>query len=128
MIDILTVSANASFGEFNDEIGAQEDVAVLHVDSGSGALDSLSKKKVDLVVIDESLNDMAGLDLARKVAIHNPLATVALVSALSAKAFHEATEGLGILTQLPPRPKRLDARLLMVKLIHVLRMTRNAGA
>jgi two-component SAPR family response regulator len=127
MIDILTVGSASSFGEFNDEIGARDDTAVALVDTGAGAFDILSEKNVDLVVIDETLSDMPGLDLARQVVARNPLVTVALVSALPGKAFHEATEGLGILAQLPPRPKRSDAGSLLENLARIIQLTQSAG-
>lgn len=128
MIDILTVSSAASLGEFNDEIGVRDDATIAAADSGARALDILSEKNVDLVVIDETLNDMSGIDLARQVVARNPMAAIALVSALPGEDFHEATEGLGIMAQLPPRPRRRDARSLIETLARILQMTQTAGA
>ena len=128
MIDILTVSSAPSLGEFNDEIGVRDDATIAAADSGARALDILSEKNVDLVVIDETLNDMSGLDLARQVVARNPMVAIALVSVLAGEDFHEATEGLGIMAQLPPRPQRRDARGLIEKLARILQMTQTAGA
>ena len=128
MIDILTVGFGASMEAFNDALDARGDATVARTGSGAGALDILSEKKMDLVVINETLGDMAGIDLARKVVARNPMAAVGLVSALSGEAFHEATEGLGILAQLPPHPGRGDAGDLLDKLVRVLRLTHRVEA
>jgi CheY-like chemotaxis protein len=128
MMEILAVGPAASFDEFKDEIGVAGDASIERVGSGAEALAKLSEKKVDLVVIDETLKDMTGLDLARQVAFRNPMTAVALVSAVSPEDFHEATEGLGILAQLSPRPGRRESRSLIETLSKVMRMTRIAGA
>ena len=98
MVTIMTVGAAVSSGEFSDEIGARDAAKAVSVDSGGAALDMLLEKQVDLVIVDETLKDMSGLDLARQVAVKNPLAAVALVSPLSEEAFHETTEGLGLVS------------------------------
>ncbi|AOY58536.1 MULTISPECIES: response regulator [Desulfococcus] len=127
MVTIMTVGAAVSSGEFSDEIGARDAAKAVSVDSGGAALDMLLEKQVDLVIVDETLKDMSGLDLARQVAVKNPLAAVALVSPLSEEAFHETTEGLGLLAQLPPHPRRSDARVLLEKFARVVRMTERVG-
>jgi len=127
MVTIMTVGAAVSSGEFSDEIGARDAAKAVSVESGGAALDMLLKKQVDLVIVDDTLKDMSGLDLARQIAVKNPLAAVALVSPLSAEAFHEATEGLGLLAQLPSQPKRSDARVLLEKFARVVQMTERVG-
>jgi DNA-binding response OmpR family regulator len=127
MIEILTVGSAATLGEFSEEIEARDDVSVDRADAGSAALEVLAEKPVAMVVIDDVLPDMTGRDLARKVAARFPLSAVALVSPLAPEDFHEATEGLGVLAQLPVHPGREDARRLLEKLARILRMTQDAG-
>ena len=81
---------------------------------------AVAEAPVDLVVADETLDDMTGEALARKLVAANPLINCALVSALAPKAFHEATEGLGILMQLPPAPQQSDGEELMARLNQIL--------
>lgn len=126
-MEILAVGPAASFDAFKDEIGAAGDASIERVGSGAEALAMLSEKQVDLVVIDETLKDMTGLDLARQAVFRNPMTAVALVSPLSPEDFHEATEGLGILAQLSLRPVRREVRSLLEKLSKVMQMTRIAG-
>lgn len=88
-------------------------------DSGSGALAGLLEKPVDLVVAAEKLNDMEGLALAKKLVVQNPMVNCALVSSLSEADFHQASEGLGILAQLPLEPDAAHAASLVEKLGNV---------
>lgn len=84
--------------------------------SGLNALETVQEKPVDLVVVDEDLGDMPGLTFVERLVPVNPMINCALVSSLSEKAYHEASEGLGILMQLPTEPDRGDAERLMAHL------------
>ena len=85
-------------------------------ESGAEALDTISKAPVDLVITDEELGDMSGLKLALKLLSINPMVNCAAVSPLSHEDFHEASEGLGILAQLPPSPGEKEAEALFQQL------------
>ena len=84
--------------------------------SGNQALNKASEAPVELVVTDEDLGDMTGLQLAEKLLKINPMINCAIVSPLSAEAFHEASEGLGILAHLPVKPDKKQAEKLLNKL------------
>jgi DNA-binding NtrC family response regulator len=92
-------------------------------DSGHQALTILSQTDVDLVVADETLSDMPGLDLIKRMIALNPMINCAAVSSLSQAAFHEASEGLGLLMQLPPSPDEAEGERLMANLNQVLQLT-----
>ena len=62
-----------------------------------------------LTIIDETLPDMSGLEIVREIMKTNALLNTALVSPLSSKDFHEFSEGLGILLQLPASPGEKEA-------------------
>jgi two-component SAPR family response regulator len=83
-------------------------------------LERIGKTAVDLVVADETLGDMTGLDLIKRLVAINPLINCAAVSSLSKEAYHEASEGLGILMQLPPKPAGADGQRLMAHLNQIL--------
>ena len=72
-----------------------------HAADGHTALETVCKTAVDLVIADEDLGDMPGLELVRKLLGVNALINTVLVSTESAENFHERTEGLGILMPLP---------------------------
>jgi len=89
-------------------------------DSGHQALETIKQTPADLVVVDEDLGDMRGLAFIRQLVAVNPMINCALVSSLSHEDYHEASEGLGILMQLPPEPSADDGERLMAQLNQIL--------
>ena len=71
---------------------------------------------VDLVVVNENIGDMTGIEFMKKLLPINPMINSAAVSPLSPEEFHEASEGLGVLMQLPVSPGKLDAENLLQRL------------
>lgn len=92
-----------------------QDVQVVWAESGRAAIADLMKHPPLGVVIDEDLHDMTGLDLVRRLLPINALINTVVVSELPAEAFHEASEGLGIMAQLPPQPAPEDARTILAR-------------
>jgi CheY-like chemotaxis protein len=88
--------------------------------SGSNAVARITEGKFDLVITDENLGDMTGLECIRKIVQINPMINSAAVSSLLPDNFHEASEGLGVLMQLPATPGRGQAAELLEKLKHIL--------
>ena len=91
--------------------------------TGEEAMTAIGRKALDAIVVDENLEDTTGLALIKKIVAINPMINSALVSSLGEKAYHEASEGLGILMQLPPEPKESDGQRLMSKLSQILGVT-----
>ena len=91
--------------------------------SGDQALKTIGEQTVDLVVTDESLGDMTGLEFVKRLVAINPMINCAAVSSLSKEAYHEASEGLGILMQLPPKSGQADGERLMAHLNQILGLT-----
>jgi DNA-binding NarL/FixJ family response regulator len=94
-------------------LAKHDDVDLSRAESGRQALDMISRAAVDLVVTEESLGDMTGLEFARQLLSVNPMVNCASVSSLSADDFHEDSEGLGLLAQLPIRPSEKEAEELL---------------
>jgi len=84
--------------------------------AGEEALAAISVEVFDLLVADEILPDMSGIELIKTVVAKYPLLNCALVSSLPPEEFHEATEGLGILMQLSPHPGTKEAAELLAHL------------
>lgn len=126
MIQALLVSpTRASFSQL-DSIFADNDVETAWAGSGAKAVSMIAEQSFDIVIADETLPDMAGLALAKKIIAKNPMLNLAVVSALSSQDFHEAGEGLGILMQLPPVPTESDAEKLLAHLNKILSLTKKA--
>ena len=119
---LLVTPDKANFSELSAEIEKQG-TSVSWAASGRRALEMLADTTVDLVLTDESLGDMSGLEFVAQLVAINPMTNCAAVSSLSPKAYHEASEGLGILMQLPPEPGAADGQRLMDHLNQILGLT-----
>ena len=104
------------FTQIENALQGNKSVVLNHADTGGSALVNLLRQPADLAVAAEELPDMSGLAFASKLVVQNPMVNCALVSSLSEADFHEASEGLGILAQLPPEPDPSDAAGLIEKL------------
>jgi CheY-like chemotaxis protein len=114
MLKILLISTDEGpFSEFTSALKEHDDVELLTAESGEKALTMVSEKAVDLVVTDEELGDMTGLEFARRLISLNPMINCATVSGLEPERFHEVSEGLGLMDQLPTRPGKEDAERLL---------------
>ena len=124
MISILLVSSDNCF--FSDLSETAKNLGHIHIsraDSGEKALLMISGYPYELVAVDERLSDMTGLAFVGKVVLTNPMTNCAVVSRLSEGAFHEASEGLGIMMQLPPDPKDIQAKELLNHLDNILNLS-----
>jgi DNA-binding response OmpR family regulator len=101
---ILIVTARAeAFGAFADTL-RHKDLEISFAATGAAALESARIAPPTLCVVDERLPDGTSFALVARLMAQNALIHTAVVSGLSAEDFHEAGEGLGILTALPPDP------------------------
>lgn len=122
---VIATSRQDVFGEFEQALEASEKSILLQwVGSGSDALTMASETTPELLVVDEILEDMNGLTLIRKLLGINAMINTALVSSLSSSEFHEATEGLGILSNLPTVPVKDDAETILTLLSEIYNKNR----
>lgn len=105
--------------DFVDGLAKTENSEVLIIDDGSLALDFLSKNNFDLAIVAEKLSDMTGIEFIEKLVTINPMINTAVVSDLSKKDFHEATEGLGVLMAIPSEAGSKDAQGLLAYLYKI---------
>jgi len=114
MMKLLLVSPDkSSLSELASALKEHDDVELLTTESGEKALAMVSESAVDLVVTDEELGDMTGLEFARRLISLTPMINCATVSGLEPERFHEVSEGLGLMDQLPTRPGKEDAERLL---------------
>ena len=122
MLKLLLVSPDKdSLSGFASALMEHSDVDLLWAESGETALDIASDTAIDLVVADERLGNTTGLELAADLLSVNPMISCATISGLTPEKFHEASEGLGIMAQLPIHPRKEHAELLL----HQLRKIKN---
>ncbi len=97
-------------------------IKTVRAESGARALAMMLEEEFDLLVADEVLGDMTGVELIAKAVSENPMMNCAAVSSLSHKDFHEASEGLGVMMQLPVKPDREDGEKLIEYLKTILNL------
>jgi CheY-like chemotaxis protein len=114
MLKLLLISPDEdSLSGIAAVLKEHDDVEFLTAKSGEKALAIVSKNAVDLVVTDEELGDMSGLEFARRLISLNPAINCACVSHLGPERFHDASEGLGLMDRLPIRPGKEDSERLL---------------
>jgi response regulator RpfG family c-di-GMP phosphodiesterase len=110
---LLITSAKELFSEFAAVLTEKEDVDLIWATTGQKALKAISDAPVDLAVVNETLDDMTGIEFMKNLIQINPMINCAAVSPLSPEEFHEVSEGLGVLVKLPLPPGKLDAENLI---------------
>ena len=124
VLNLLLVSREkGSLSGLASALNRNDDVILSWSESGGEVLDNISNAPVDLVITDEKLVDMSGLELALKLLSINPMVNCAAISPLSHEDFHEASEGLGLLAQLPPKPGKKEAEELLQRLRELKNLT-----
>lgn len=122
MKKILIVTQQAdNFSKLAKGLSAEKIYDVIWANSVEAAR-SAAIGLMDMIIIDENLDDRSGLSIAKDMIRVNALAHLALVSSLSPEAFHEASEGLGVLASLPPRSDEKDAERLLNALAAFMKM------
>lgn len=79
----------------------QPQIKIDVVTSVDGVMKEISGVVPSLVVVDEYIAGVSGKELIETMIKKNPMINTALVSGLTPEDFHEFTEGLGILMQIP---------------------------
>jgi two-component SAPR family response regulator len=124
MIKILLATPEKElFSEFASALGKYDDVELSWAATGQEALQAISGNPVDLVVVNENIGDMTGIEFMKKLLPINPMINSAAVSSLAHKEFHEASEGLGVLMQLPVSPGEFEAEDLLKRLKNLKDLT-----
>lgn len=117
MLRLLLVRLDKiTFEDLKPVLKGYGDIVIESVELGETALKTVSDRAPDLVIIDEDLGDMTGIEFVRRLLKINPMIDSAVVSRLGHDEFHEASEGLGIMAQLPANPGREDAERLIMTL------------
>jgi two-component SAPR family response regulator len=87
----------------------EKDAEIFWADSSDTAIEKISNKFFDLIVVGETIADMSGLKFVEKIVSINPFLNCAVSSPLSHDEFHEVSEGLGVIMKLPVFPEEKHA-------------------
>ena len=110
---IILVGQIERFASFAAGLHGNEPIKVFWKKSGAETLEQLAHDQIQIVAVDKKLDDMDGLDLINRVAEQHPFVNSAPVSSSTSADFHEETEGLGVLMQLPDPPDSEAAAALL---------------
>lgn len=124
MKHILLVSGEKEVFSPLESVFTENKITFEWAGTAKKAVAQLGEKKIDLVITDETLPDMAGRKLVETIIFKNPMIDCVVLSALTHDQFHEAYEGLGVLMQFPLEPDKRYARKL---LDHMDRIARISG-
>ncbi len=113
---LLVSSDKTSLSNLASALEKNKDVKASWVKSGFQALEAVSNPAYDLVITDETLEDMTGLELASRLLRVNPMIHCVSVSTLPSEEYREKSEGLGLMDPLPDRPGEEDAERLLLDL------------
>lgn len=117
---IVLVSAQpASWTLFADELKTALGVDIELARSGDEAVHLAEERNPVAVIIDQPVPDGDAIDLVRQLMTVNAMIHVAWVSDLPKEAFHDMSEGLGVLMQLSPQKDLSEASRLAVCLRQV---------
>jgi DNA-binding response OmpR family regulator len=110
-IVIVTTTADR-FRTVAQALSAETGYPIQWLASADEAVSMVAEATPPLMVIDEQVGPIAGLDLVRRLLPVNAFVNTVLVSGLSEEDFHEAAEGLGVLARLPHGPHDAQAATL----------------
>lgn len=120
MLNILSVNEDEQQIEpMLQALRSRMDIKVVHADTAKFALERVSFQEIDAVIVAEKLPDSSGKDFIEALTKKNPFIPCSMISAMSHDDFHEYTEGLGVLMQLPENPGGKEAAELIDKLVEI---------
>ena len=117
MLKLMLVSKSRdAFSDFCSGLSENNSNEVLYLDSGEEALNMLKKESFDLVIMDEDVSDMTGLELAKRLVAASPLTNCVAVTGPSIEDFQTASESMDLMTQLALNPGKAEADNLLKSL------------
>jgi DNA-binding response OmpR family regulator len=113
---LLVTSRPAQLKEFVQTLDRDKETVVVTVESIQEAILAAEELRPLLVIVDDQVWGVAGLDIIRRLIEVNAFIQTAVISELSDREFHNRSEGLGILSKLPLIPMKNDAQKLIKQL------------
>jgi DNA-binding NtrC family response regulator len=109
---LIVTKRAAKLAPFAEALARATGLALRYADSWTDAMAVFRERGSGFAVLDEGMPEGAPLELARQAIQVNAAINLAVVSPLAAEAFHEASEGLGILAAVPQSPAGADGAAL----------------
>lgn len=110
---LIATDKGDSLQELAHALSNAKNVAIIWAHDGEEALEKATAESPDLVIVDEYLGQVSSLQWIRRLMGVNAFIHTAAISSQPHDVFHEASEGLGIMAHLPPRPGKFEAEHLL---------------
>ena len=121
MTEVLMVGVGIRLQQiFAESLKERLQLPMLQVVKGADAVLHCADNKAALVVINETLSDMTGIELIKCLILINPLLNSALISDMDPDRFHEETEGFGVLAQLSQKAEENQVKALLNQLGQII--------
>ena len=124
MINALLIGSDRNIFQELENVFIKNGVNISWSESGAQALEIISAHNFQIAITDEHLSDMTGIQLIRKLIESNPMINCAAISTLNRDKYHDQSEGLGLIMQLPARPGKEDGEELFRQLEKILNLTK----
>lgn len=115
MLFLIVTTRASELSEFTNVLVSAAG-EVFPVESALAALDMAASLESDFVIVDETMRGGPPLAFVGELLKVNARLTTAVISSLSEEKFHEESEGLGVLAQIPFAPTKRDGEQLLEKL------------
>ena len=125
MTHILLASQKKDIFKALESVFNENEMSFEWTGSAHDTIARVSENKIDLVITDETLPDMAGRKLVEAIIFKNPMIDCVVLSGLTHDEFHEAYEGLGVLMQFPLEPDKTSALKLLEHMNRIARISGN---
>ncbi len=99
--------------DFLSGLSTQSEASIQAVTTPEEMLQVVREEGPSLVVLDETLSDPNPLDLVMNILSINAMVNTAMITSMDPEAWHEKSEGLGMLPPVPNPPSAADARDLL---------------
>lgn len=120
MLNILCVSKDVKqIDSMMLALSDNQDVNVVRASTSKFSLERVGFQEIDAVIVAEELDDCSGKDFVERLTKVNPFVPCAMLSDMDGDDFHEETEGLGVLMQLPVNPLKKDVTKLLEHLAQI---------
>lgn len=111
-IVLVTSRQGDAFSPFCEALAETPEDRVEMLHAAADALDAVRHDPPHLVIVDDPVGEMSALSLVRQLLEFNAFVNTAVLSDMDEDAFHEQSEGLGVLCRLPSAPGPEDAKTL----------------
>lgn len=102
-----------NLADFLSGFSGQSETSMRAVTTPEEMLKIVREEGPSLVILDETLNDSNPLDLVMNILSTNAMVNTAMITSMDAEAWHEKSEGLGMLPPVPNPPSSADAWKLL---------------